>query len=145
MLEKVAPECQDMVLWAQKAGVAMGVRALGKGRVITMGTAMPNVPSGWPELLAWCGVKLPAPATAPDCRVARFVSNNGLYDVYTVWAENVKAEGTVTLTVPGKQAVMLDLLTKRPITGTVVGDTVEFSNLKVEPKETYAFWSLGAK
>ena len=42
LLAKVAPECQDILAWPGKAGIAMGVRPLGKGKVITMGTAMPG-------------------------------------------------------------------------------------------------------
>jgi len=61
----------------------MGVRPLGKGKVIVMGTIMPGVPDGWQELLKWCGVIMPEAPTAPGCRVSHFVSNNGLYDVYS--------------------------------------------------------------
>ena len=148
-LEKVAPECQDILRWPGKAGIAMGVRRLDKGKVITMGTPMSNAPDGWVELLAWCGVSVPATPTAPGCRVAHFVSNNGLYDVYVVWAQDrestkgrgtlLKGPATVTLTVPGTQATMVSVLTGVPVTGKVVGDKVEFAGLKVEPLETYAF------
>lgn len=148
-LEKVAPECQDILTWPNKAGIAMGVRPLGKGKVITMGSPMSNAPNGWEELLKWCGVPAPTPPTAPGCRVTPFVSNNGLYDVYVVWAqdqESTKGHGTfikepctVTLTIPGTRATMVNLLTGAPITGKVVGNKVEFAGLKVEPLETYAF------
>ena len=110
-LEKVAPECQDILTWPNKAGIAMGVRPLGKGKVITMGTPMPNAPNGWVELLGWCGVTMPAAPTAPGCRVAHFVSNNGLYDVYVVAADQINEPAAVTLAIPGKQATMLSVLT----------------------------------
>lgn len=138
-LEKVAPECRDILAWANGAGVAMGVRTLGRGRIVTMGTAMPDAPGAWQELFRWCGVEQPMAPTAPNCRVARAVSNNGLYDVYTVWAENLKEPGTAILTVPGRQTSMLDLQTGARITGTIVGNTVEFRDLMLEPLETYAF------
>jgi hypothetical protein len=138
-LEKVAPECRDILAWPNKAGIAMGVRPLGKGKVVTMGTPMPNVPTGWVELLKWCGVTVPIAPTAPGCRVAHFVSNNGLYDVYVVSAEQIKEPGAVTLTIPGKQATMVSVLTGAPVSGTVVGDKVEFAGLHVEPLETCAF------
>jgi hypothetical protein len=138
-LEKVAPECQDILAWPNKAGIAMGVRPLGKGKVIAMGTPMPNAPNGWAELLKWCGVTVPTAPTAPDCRVAHFVSNNGLYDVYLVSAEQIQHPAAVTLTIPGKQATMVSVLTGAPVIGTVVGDKVEFAGLHVEPLETYAF------
>lgn len=139
LYEKVAPECRDILTWAGGAGIAMGIRPLGKGRIITMGTAMPRMPGAWEELLKWCGVVQPAAPGAPGCRVARAISNNGLYDVYTVWAENLKESGTVTLTIPGRQTSMLNLQTGTTVTGTVAGDVVEFRDLLVEPLETYAF------
>ena len=97
---------QGILVWPNKAGIAMGVRPLGKGKVITMGTPMPNAPNGWKELLTWCGVTVPTAFTAPGCRVAHFASNNGLYDVYVVSAEQIKEPGAVTLTIPGKQALL---------------------------------------
>jgi len=148
-LEKVAPECQDILAWANNAGIAMGVRPLGNGKVIAMGTGMPSVSDGWQELLKWCGITLPEVPTAPGCRVVHFVSNNGLYDVYLVWAqdpESTKGHGTfltepatITLTIPGTQTTMVSVLTSETIKGKVVGDKVEFGGLKVEPLETYAF------
>jgi hypothetical protein len=138
LLEKVAPECQDILKWPNGA-IAMGVRQLGKGKVITMGTSMPNVISGWTELLKWCGVNVAPAPVVQDCRVAKFVSNNGLFDIYVAWADKVKTPGTVTLTVPGKQTMMRDVYTGAAVTGVVKGDMVEFAGLNVEPMETYAF------
>lgn len=138
-LEKVAPECQDILAWPNKAGIAMGVRPLGKGKMITMGSPMPHVPTGWTELLKWCDVTMPAAPAAPGCRVARFVSNNGLYDVYVLWAEQIKSPGVVTLTVPGNQTTMRDLQNGAMLQGNAVGDRMEFAGLKIEPLETYAF------
>lgn len=147
--KKVAPECQDILMWPGNAGVAMGVRPLGKGRVITMGTAMPNVPNGWEDLLAYCGVSVPAPATAPGCRIARYVSNNGLYDVYVVWAQDqestkgrggvITQPGTVTLTIPGSQTSLIDMQTGATRTGVVSGSSVAFAGIPVEPLEIYCF------
>ncbi|HEY3330985.1 MAG TPA: alpha-amylase family protein [Capsulimonadaceae bacterium] len=139
LLEKVSPECQDILRWGKDGPIAMGVRTLGKGKVITMGTPMPGVASGWPELLKWCGVDVPAPPTAPGCRVARFVANNGLSDIYVVWAEKVTTAGPITLTLPGKQTTIIDVLTGAKLTGTATADGVSFSGIAVEPAETYAF------
>jgi len=138
-LQKVAPECQDILKWSGTDAIAMGVRPLGKGKVITMGSPMANPSVGWPELLKWCGVTMPDPPTAPGCRVVHFVSNNGLYDIYLVWAEHITDPTTVTLTVPGAQTAMLDVLAGATVTGTAAGGHVQFAGLKVEPLETYAF------
>ena len=138
LLEKVAPECQDILKWPNGA-IAMGVRSLGQGKVVTLGTCMPNVNSGWTELLKWCGIDLAPAADAPGCRTARRVSNNGLYNVYIVSAAFIKEPGTVTLTVAGGQATMRDILTGATLTGVAAGGKVTFAGLKVEPLETYAF------
>ena len=138
-LEKVAPECQDILAWANNGGIAMGVRPLGKGKVIVMGTIMPGVPDGWQELLKWCGVIMPEAPTAPGCRVSHFVSNNGLYDVYLMWAEQVKQPGSVTLTIPGSQTTMLNVLTGATVTGSAANGNVTFAGLNIEPLETYPF------
>ncbi|MFA6292358.1 MAG: beta-galactosidase [Victivallales bacterium] len=140
LMEKVAPDCQDILKWPNGA-IAMGVRQLGKGKVIAMGSPMPNVATGWTELFKWCGVNVSPAPVAQDCRTARFVSNNGLYDVYVVWAEKIKEPGTITLTVPGKQTLMRDVYTGATVTGVVKDDKVEFAGLKVEPMETYAFFA----
>jgi hypothetical protein len=137
-LEKVAPECQDILIWAD-GKIAMGMRPLGKGKVIAMGTGMPNVASGWTELLKWCGVDLPPAADAPGCRTARRVSNNGLYDVIIVSAAFIKEPASVTLTVPGGQTTMRDVLTGATLTGVAADGKVTFAGVKVEPLETYAF------
>ncbi|HEY3418655.1 MAG TPA: hypothetical protein VGM23_17400, partial [Armatimonadota bacterium] len=139
LLEKVAPECQDILMWADNKSIAMGVRPLGKGKVITMGTPMPGVASGWNELLTWCGTPPVPPASAPGCRVMSFVSNNGLYDIYSAWAQGVKEPGAVALTLPGTRATVQDVLAGKPITGTPGTGQVVFNNISVEPLETYVY------
>ena len=138
-LQKVTPECQDILKWTGTAGIAMGVRPLGKGKVITMGSPMANPAVGWPELLKWCGITMPDPPAAPGCRVVHFVSNNGLYDVYILWAEHITDPTTVTLTMPGAQTAMLDVLTGATLTGSAADGHVQFAGLKVEPLDIYAY------
>ena len=69
LLEKVASECQNILQWPNGA-IAMGVRPLGKGKVVTLGTCMPRVDTAWPELLTWCGLDVPPAPVAPGCRTA---------------------------------------------------------------------------
>jgi hypothetical protein len=137
-LEKVAPECEDILMW-EDGKIAMGMRPLGKGKVIAMGTAMPRVATGWTELLRWCGVDVPAAPQAAGCRTAHFVSNNGLYDVYVVSAVFIKEPSTVTLTVPGNRTTMRDILADSNVTGVIAGNNTSFPGLKIEPMETYVF------
>ncbi len=136
--EKVAPECQDILQWPNKT-IAMGVRQLGKGKIITMGTGMPYVSTGWYELLKWCGVNMPPAFVVPWCRTARFVSNNGLYDIYIVAANEIKEPKTVTIKIPGTHNAILNLLTGQEITGKITDTGTEITDFKMEPLETYAF------
>ncbi|MCY2995975.1 MAG: beta-galactosidase [Planctomycetota bacterium] len=138
LLEKMASECQNILQWPNGA-IAMGVRPLGKGKVVTLGTCMPRVDTAWPELLTWCGLDVPPAPVAPGCRTARWVSNNGLYDVTIVSAAFVKEPTAVTLTIPGGQTTLRDLLSGATLTGVANHGKVTFEGLKVDPLETYAF------
>jgi hypothetical protein len=138
LLEKVAPECTDVLGWETtygKSGVAMGVRPLGKGYVVTMGTQV--TARGWEEILRWCGVPVAIPVT-PDCRLASYVSNNGLYDVHVLFADGVKAEGTTSITLPGTgaPAALKDLLSGKTLTGVASKDGMRFEGIAVTPWET---------
>ena len=136
-LAPVDSACRNIVGWAQ-GGIAMGYRSVGRGKVVTLGALMPEVPDGWDDLLAWCGLPVVAPPAAPGCRVAHFLSNNGLYDIYVLWAERVTSQTTVALTVAGGQWTLIDVMTGKRLTGRPAGNGVVFSGIQVEPLETYA-------
>ncbi len=109
-LKKVAPDCQDLLLW-QDGTVAAGMRPIGKGWIIDLGVHTDSV--GWGDsrtvtelfdgILDWA--KIPRDPVelqnlAPDPSVLsrdantnsffyrHFLSNNGLYDVFTFWNHN---------------------------------------------------------
>ena len=93
-LRKVAPECQDLMLW-QDGGVAVGIRKLGKGCVIHNGVKFANdrgcdnpeaLKRFFAELFQWAGVKR-IPAAVQGVMMRHFVTNNGLYDVWALWNE----------------------------------------------------------
>ena len=127
----------------------MGARRVGKGKVITMGTPMPECAErlGRAARMVRCErarrahcIRLPGCAFREQQRPVRCL--RGLAQD----RESTKGRGTlfkepatVTLTVPGTQATMVSVLTGAPVTGKVVGDKVEFAGLKVEPLESYAF------
>ena len=116
LLQKVAPECTDLLAWENQGGIAAGMRPLGKGWVVTMGTWV--AARGWADLLRWAQVPVAIPS-AENCRVAQYVSNNGLYDVYVLWGDRVSGPGPTTLTLPGAdQPPLLDLLSGQTVTGT---------------------------
>jgi hypothetical protein len=113
---------------------------LGKGKVITMGTAMPKrSPTAGRNCSNGAASPCPPLPPPPAAGCEHFVSNNGLYDVYVVWAEQIKEPGAVTLTIPGTQATMVNLLSGATVAGTVADGKVKFDGLNFEPLETYAF------
>lgn len=145
-LQKVAPECKNVLAWEKDQGVALGVRPLGKGFVIAGGTVFSGGPNGsaaviLPDLLSWCGVKVGLP-TAEGCRVASYVSNSGLYDVTVLWGEGVKTQTTTSLHAPDAASeTMQDVSTGATITGTMTNGAVAYDGLPIGPDETRAFLS----
>ena len=92
VLVKSAPECRDLALW-NDGSVAIGMRTLGKGRVVhvgvhydRLGDRYSDVPSRdlFFQLLDALGVpRIPA-HTGPEPRLRHYISNNGLYDLWSV-------------------------------------------------------------
>jgi hypothetical protein len=85
VLKKEQSECRDLLVW-QDGTVAAGMRPLGRGFVIQLGTtAEPRRLLG--DILDWA--KIPRiPAAAEGLLMRHFVSNNGLYDVWAMWNDN---------------------------------------------------------
>jgi hypothetical protein len=90
-LSKIAPECQDLILW-DDGSVAAGLRPLGKGRVVNLGIKFGSGRSGAggnnllmiKRILEWARVPK-VPAKADGVMLRHYVSNNGLFDVWTIW------------------------------------------------------------
>jgi len=96
-----AADCQDLVRW-EDGSTAIGLRPLGKGYVIDMGLKFCRTPlwHGWPDrtqllfrqLFVWAGMRR-VPAVAEGVKFRHYVSNNGLFDTWTLW--NEKADQAV--------------------------------------------------
>jgi hypothetical protein len=85
-LQKADPDCQDLVTW-EDGTVAAGMRKLGKGMVIDLGM----FDSLRFILKALDSMKIrhvPGEVTANRLIMRSFVSNNGLYDVWTMWNQD---------------------------------------------------------
>lgn len=164
-LEKVAPDAQDLMLWAD-GGVAVGIRKLGKGAIIQVGAKFtgaklsdrieprssanrPNYDSRPAEtratiellsqILDSLGVSRRQGAWLPEndyVLLRHFETNNGLYDVWTVWNQSVTetVQGGVRLDGrPGVESV-IDVVTGEKI--PVVDGRFEVS---LEPLQTRVF------
>jgi hypothetical protein len=113
-LQKVAPECQDLLIW-KDGTVAAGMRPIGKGYLIDMGVHTDSV--GWGDARTMTALfdailehaKIPRdpvelqnialdPSVLSHDAVARglmyrhYISNNGLYDVFNFWNNSPYAQ-----------------------------------------------------
>ena len=92
-LRPAAPDCQDLARW-EDGSTAIGLRPLGKGYVVHMGLKFCRTPlwHGWPDrtqklfrqLFVWAGMRR-VPAEAEGVKFRHYVSNNGLFDTWTLW------------------------------------------------------------
>jgi hypothetical protein len=86
-LKKIDPACQDLLQW-DDGSIAAGLRKLGKGMVIDLGSNSGVLPG---QVLEWLKVKrVPIESSERDIMTRHFVSNNGLYDIWVMW--NTKGE-----------------------------------------------------
>ncbi len=100
-LKATASDCQDLARW-EDGSTAIGLRPLGKGYVVHMGLKFCRQPlwHGWPDrteklfrqLFVWAGMRR-VPAVAEGAKFRHYVSNNGLFDTWTLW--NEKADRTL--------------------------------------------------
>lgn len=105
-LRATAAECVDLARW-EDGSTAIGLRPLGKGYVVHMGLKFCRVPlwHGWPDrteklfrqLFQWAGVRR-VPAAAEGVKFRHYVSNNGLFDTWTLWNERADQEVETCLT-----------------------------------------------
>jgi len=81
-LKKKDPACEDLLQW-DDGSIAAGVRHLGKGLVVDLGAGSAVLPG---QVLKWLGLKRTGIESSDPAIMARhFVSNNGLYDIWSVW------------------------------------------------------------
>lgn len=95
MLQPVAQNCQTLLKW-EDGSTAVGVRKLGKGYVFDVGVKFAMTTLRWQEsrtqkllsaILKWCKIK-ENPAYAKKARLAHYVSNNGLKDIWVIFNES---------------------------------------------------------
>lgn len=105
-LRATAPECVDLARW-EDGSTAIGLRPLGKGYVVHMGLKFCRAPlwHGWPDrteklfrqLFQWADIRR-VPAVAEGVKFRRYVSNNGLFDTWTLWNERADKAVETSLT-----------------------------------------------
>jgi hypothetical protein len=91
-MQKADPKCQDVVMW-DNGTVAAGLRRIGKGMVLDFG--MWDSTSLIVKALDKMGIKhVPGELTNGKIIMHSFVSNNGLYDVWTMWNQENSPQTT---------------------------------------------------
>ncbi len=143
-LRKTAADCRDLMLW-QDGGVAIGLRQLGKGWIIHTGVKFahdrgsgnrPAVQRFLGDVLAWANVPR-IRASADGVLMRHFISNNGLYDVWSMWNERDKPVTTALVfregLVPPRA---IDVNTGQPLAMQTADGAVKISPLAFEPWET---------
>jgi hypothetical protein len=161
MLDKVAPDCQDLMLW-DNGKTAVGLRPLGKGFIVQVGVKFSGtgVADRWdspprPDDIAWAKLytrllehfkiaHLPATLSEEFSPVIwrHYVSNNGLYDVWTLWnrskteAQKVSLQFTKGLA-PASALEIKNEPVAFPVTKTDSGSALQ--DITFEPSETRMF------
>jgi hypothetical protein len=138
-LAKIDPACEDLLLW-DDGTVAAGVRRLGKGQVVSLGSNSSVLPF---QVLDWLRVKKTPIASSDRAVTTRhFVSNNGLYDIWAMW--NTKGEpatATFTFREGCRPTALGDVNTGKPVALDSDARGVRLSNVAFSAWETRAFLS----
>ena len=118
-MKKVASDAQDLVMW-EDGSTAIGMRPLGKGFIVEVGCkfvgrSIQNRIEGKPkpddlamadlfsEILKWrniAPIQMKLAKEDYDVLVRHYITNNGLYDVWTVWNQNTSAPAENELVLP---------------------------------------------
>ena len=117
-LESVAPGTIPLYCW-EDGSVAIGMRPLGKGYVITFGMRL--LPSGDEhirlllcDVLKWAGARQMELLAPRHLNPKHYVSNNGLTDVWVVWNSSDKPLGYTFAFRDGQPRALTDALTGQP-------------------------------
>ena len=136
-LQKKDSVCEDLLQW-EDGSVAAGMRRLGKGGVISLGS---NSSVLVPQVLEWLQVRHVAGSTGNRDIVTRhFISNNGLYDVWVLWnTKDQPVTATLTFSKGIRPGACHDVNTGEPVPIDSAGDLAKLPGLALEPWQTRAF------
>lgn len=96
-MQKQLPECRALLQWPD-GSVAVGLRRIGRGSVVTVGCAYNHSTFLLKQILTWLKIS-PVPGYTPDAQIVSTheVSNNGLYDVWVLWNREREKTGNSRL------------------------------------------------
>jgi hypothetical protein len=155
-LEKVADDVHDLLLW-KDGTVAAGMRPLGKGYIVDLGAKFTGfkipdrvepgdmgqesreLQSLLTAILKWRNV-VPEPAHLAVANDKVFLrhstTNNGLYDVWTLWNQSPKDDQTVSVVMTNNQSLFaIDVATGAK--SSITNSTLE--NIDLKKSDTRVF------
>jgi hypothetical protein len=135
------PGCRDILRW-DDGTVALGMRQVGKGTIITVGMTYPNNAKLYMKLFEWLHIDhIPGICATPAIMATHAITNNGLYDVWTLWNMSRDTPLTSELTfLPGYQpATCVDVNSGQPVPITRDATGSRLAGLAFEPLETRMF------
>jgi hypothetical protein len=157
-LEPAAADVHNLLLW-QDGSVAAGYRRFGKGYIVQLGckwtgTSIPDriEPGGYTpqeqaltllltKLMDWRGIpNIPGhvePA-GEDVLLRHWVSNNGLYDVWTIWNQSATNPYTVDLDLDRRPSVAYDIDTWKSVNLGAAGQST-IAGIDLAPYQTRIF------
>ena len=156
-LQKTVGDCRDLMRW-DDGSVAVGSRQLGKGQVIEVGC---KFGAGPPDRLEYASNQddfrhladlysallktldvTPAPVTpqAPGTYSRHYISNNGLYDIWTIYNENQSPQKSGLIMDAAYQPTnATDIATGQPVALGRAHGQVTIPNLALESNESHAY------
>ncbi|MDD5199075.1 MAG: hypothetical protein PHC88_04670 [Terrimicrobiaceae bacterium] len=160
-LEKIAPEAQNLLLWSD-GSVAAGMRPLGKGFIVELGAKFTGAKifdrvepgANSPEtiqlremlsaLLDWRGVKPEAGHLSPENEqvwLRPAVTNNGLYDTWTLfnWSHDASQTVSIVLEKGKNPSFAIDMRGGKEFPVTASPDGARLDNITLDPLETQVF------
>ena len=158
-LQPQAADTHDLLLWSDGT-VAAGYRRLGKGIIVQLGCKWTGAkmsdhigPGGnsaqfkavttlLSRLMNWQKIpQLPGHLIPKNEQVLarHYLSNNGLYDVWTLWNQSSTEPETVSLVIDGTPKVAYDVDTLQSLELSTAPTGRLLNDIKIEPNETRIF------
>ena len=138
-LKKIDPNCEDLLQW-NDGSIAAGMRHLGKGLVVDLGT---NSFQAAQQVLEYLRVKRVEGSTGVrEVMTRHFISNNGLYDVWVLYnTQDHPATVTLTFTSGVKPDFCRDVNTGQNVDLTYDDNVPKLKDVQLEENQTRAFIS----
>lgn len=156
LLEKTAPDAEVIAVWSKQGNPAVGLRKIGKGRIITLGASFwrdaRDVQGKWlpggrnrilEEMLSDLGARKTSDADSERIWVRKAVTKNGLENwlIAVNMAENepFQVRSTLSCALSFRPAKVMDALTGKEVHFTFSNGTLTLPDVAFEKYQTRIF------